>query len=395
MVTNAKWTGRWIFIAVAIGLFCSAESLAKKPPAPPPDDSASCALVTLDDRDGSVRGNVTDLKIVNGIITCVGFVGETDGDQAVVWQVAPSESGYDVTTSYLAEGEFAAAINADGEVVGECRAFDADTQLWLFRGLYWPSAGEASRALGPLPGDNETQPLGINAAGVIVGRSTYKYATYDDNGSVTDVFEEPTAVGWRTDVMDDNGDLVPFVLGNASGNFSAAHDVNECDGAGVAQVVGITEDGPAMWVVDCLTLASTGPARLVPENMTASGPAEGINNAGDACGRNGSLAFRSLADGTYQNLSVPRGATSTANDINNQRLVVGRVWEWTNKGGLSKTYGAMWQADGTRVDLNTFLGNSAWRYIHEGMAIDASGIIAAKGALNADGESCALLMIPK
>ncbi len=35
MVTNAKLMGRWIAIAVAIGLFCSAETLAKKPPSPP------------------------------------------------------------------------------------------------------------------------------------------------------------------------------------------------------------------------------------------------------------------------------------------------------------------------------------------------------------------------
>ncbi len=41
MLRSTKQMGRWIAIAVAIGLFCSWEAQAKKPPKPPGDDSSA------------------------------------------------------------------------------------------------------------------------------------------------------------------------------------------------------------------------------------------------------------------------------------------------------------------------------------------------------------------
>ena len=46
MFTNSKRMGRWIAIAVAIGLFCSWEAQAKKPPKPE-DGGAGYNLVVL------------------------------------------------------------------------------------------------------------------------------------------------------------------------------------------------------------------------------------------------------------------------------------------------------------------------------------------------------------
>ena len=116
-----------------------------------------------------------------------------------------------------------------------------------------------------------------------------------------------------------------------------------------------------------------------------------INDAGDACGNNTALAFRCLANGVFQQLSTPRRAYSWARDINASRQIVGQVFE-PGKG----TFGTLWQADGSRVYLYSFLHHSsAWERIWWGYSITDSGAIAATGALRgAEGnETRALLMI--
>jgi hypothetical protein len=39
--------GRWVAIAMAIGLLCSSQALAKKPPKPPADEGARYDLAVL------------------------------------------------------------------------------------------------------------------------------------------------------------------------------------------------------------------------------------------------------------------------------------------------------------------------------------------------------------
>jgi hypothetical protein len=379
-------------IALAIGAFCSAETEAKKPPQPPAaDDPVSYTLVTLDDREGFVRGLISDVTMIGDSILCVGYLDQTDGDRAVMWAVTPSSSGYDVATNYLTDGEAAFALNANGEAVGVRKMFDAETQLWLSQGLYWPSPDGPPVTLAHLAGDNETEPLGINSAGIIVGRSNHVYETTDANGSVVCNWEY-TAVAWATDVVNGNGELAPVVLGDPS-ESSGAHDVNNCDDTGFAQVVGMADGRPVLWQIDCVTLESTGPTLLVPEDIPAGGPAEAVSDVGDICGTYDMLAFRHLNNGTFEQLSTPRSSTSVANDINDQQTVVGRVWVWNRTGGLRETYGAMWKADGKQVELNDFLGRSGWQHIHQGTAITSPGIIAATGVLEEDHESRALLLI--
>src|SRR3990172_2663273 len=106
----------------------------------------------------------------------------------------------------------------------------------------------------------------INAAGVIVGRSSKKWAAYDPDPPPGQprltVFEANTAVAWRVVGAEIQG---PFVLGPPSPPVDgAADDINECDTEGFAQVVGHTTAGPVGWGVDCLspTLESTGPVSL-------------------------------------------------------------------------------------------------------------------------------------
>ena len=354
-------------------------------------------MVALDARPGYARSIVHDIKVINGTIMCVGLLDEAEGNKAVFWEVATSGSSYDVTTHYLAGGDYAIAMNTSGEAVGACNTFDPLKQLSLIKGLCWTDSGQSPLELAPLNGDTATEPRGINAEGVIVGRSICKYATYDEDGNVDQVFEESRAAAWRIDDVNENGELVPVDLSNGSGLFSAAHDINDCDDcddAKLAQVVGHDEAaaGAVTWVIDCASdpMDSTEPVLLVYHATWHAC----INELGDVGGRRYSLPFRRLADGTFEELSVPRRATGEARDINDQRQVVGQVMQWNPSGGFSGSFGAMWQADGKLVDLDKLLGRSDWRHIHRGNAITSGGIIAAAGLLNADGESRALLMIP-
>ena len=363
--------------------------------------SGGYTLVTLDNRPELAFSWLNDVREVSGSFLCVGNLDGVGGEQAVVWQVTPNGSTYTVTTHYLADGQFADAINAEGEVVGHRSdidaVFDPENVLWLDTGLYWPDRMSSPLSLSPLDGDNGTQAAGINAAGVIVGRSSKKWATYNPapppGQPKLTVFEEVTAVAWRVVGTEIQG---PFVLGPPSPPVEgAAYGINECDTDGVAQVVGNTTAGPVLWEVDCLspTLASTGPVQLVPPSKTSHGAALAINDAGDACGHNTALAFRSLAGGVFQELSTPRGASSKALDINDSRRIVGQVID-PAKG----TFAALWQADGSRIDLNSFLGRTSdWERIWWGTSITANGAIGAIGAKKgtAGNESRALLMIAK
>ena len=54
MLRNTKRMGRWIAIAVAIGLFCCSEATAKKPPKPPGDDGGNGGGVIYFTYDGDL-----------------------------------------------------------------------------------------------------------------------------------------------------------------------------------------------------------------------------------------------------------------------------------------------------------------------------------------------------
>jgi hypothetical protein len=387
-------------LAAAVGLWCLSPSLAKGPGGGG-GGGGGYALVTLDNREGLVLSWVNDVREANGSFVCVGYQMEQDGDKAVAWQVTPSGSGFTVTPHYLDNGWFADAINVHGQIVGDRADIDqvfgppeAEEPLWLRTGLYWPDRDSPPLSLPPLAGDNGTEAAGINAAGVIVGRSSNKWATYNPNPLPGEpkltIFGESTVVAWRVVGSEIEG---PFALGSPSAG--AAYDINECDADGFAQVAGNTTAGAVLWEVDCLspTLASTGPVSLVPPNKTAHGAARAINDAGDACGDNTALAFRYPAGGVFQELSTPRNAYSEARDINDSRQVVGQVFE-PGKG----TFAALWQTDGSRVYLYRFLGRTSdWERIWWGTSITANGTIGAVGAKKGTGgnDSRALLMIAK
>ncbi len=127
-------------------------------------DSAEYTIVTLDERPGDHPGWVRDVVKIGDDWYCPGLMDEKVGNQivdswAVVWQVSPSGSSYTVTTHELAAGDFAAAMNEWGEIIGSNG----------FSGLYWSSLTATPLVLPPLASGSVTEPYGINADGVIVG----------------------------------------------------------------------------------------------------------------------------------------------------------------------------------------------------------------------------------
>lgn len=351
--------------------------------------------VTLDVRAGQVDSFPSDVQESNSTILCVGSLWQTGDNSAVLWRATPGGSGYTVETCLLATGKEATAVNSHEEVVGNTSSFDAASQLWMALGLYWPTSSATPLALPALSGDNGTRADGLNDAGVIVGSSINKYATYKPDGTVDAVFEEPTAVAWRVVLVGGTPEILgPFALDS---HWSGASDINETDAGGVAQVVGITAQGPSGWDVSCqadgqLTVLA-GPYSLVPPEYQGWGGATGINNFGDACGKAvGAVAFRTSSDGLFEELSTPRNGYSEASDINDTGQTVGQVRD-PRKG----TYGVLWAPDGSQLNLNSALGRSSnWRRIWNARSITAGGTISARGALDTDsGNGRALLLIPQ
>ena len=78
MFRDPKKKGRWIAIAVAIGLVCSAAAVAKKPPKPPADDGAGYDLVVLAPDVQMTGSYAYDLDEAGNV---VGTYSDSDGER--------------------------------------------------------------------------------------------------------------------------------------------------------------------------------------------------------------------------------------------------------------------------------------------------------------------------
>ena len=369
--------------ALAVAFFATAQLLAKPP--------AANKTVALDVRPGDARSVVSAVEIIDGKIVCAGGQEGDDEYQAVLWEVTAAGAGYDVTTYDLVGGQYAVAMNSSGEAVGVYDTLNQDL-LYVTRGLCWTDPGAEPIQLSPLYGDSGVEPHAINAAGVILGRSLHKYRTLDEEGNDI-VVETITAAAWRIGEVNAQGELVAVDLSNGSEEVSTAFDINDCDGAGMGQVVGFDgfAGGTVTWDLDC----SNGlPVPAGPQLLVYHGIKSRINNLGDVSGERYNLPYRLLADGTFEELSVPRRATARICDINDQRQVVGQVSLWNRSGGFVGNFGALWRADGKLIDLDTLVGRD-WFDIYRGKAITSNGIIAAEGAQTADSGVRAMLIIPQ
>ena len=118
MFRNPKRMGRWIAIAVAIGLFCSWQALAKKPDKPPGGGGGAAYTIVpfLPPDFASTSSSVEDLSDEGYVVGVV----EVDGGglQAVHLDVATG-----VYTS-LQDGIRANGVNDHNETVGVMQSDD-------------------------------------------------------------------------------------------------------------------------------------------------------------------------------------------------------------------------------------------------------------------------------
>jgi hypothetical protein len=238
--------GRWIAIAVAIGLVCSSQALAKKPP------EQQWTTVTLN-TDPGVSSKPFDINDAGDVVGELRFT--SGGSLAVLWEV----SGTTVVEHVLADGTMATGVNELQQVVGECATGAA----------YWASVNSEPVAL-PAAGDHVySDAYQLNDDGVIVGLSAGSDGKW-------------YPVAWR--VVD--GEVTGFLLLPGGEGYAAGLTSN--DDLGVAVIAGAANFRPVTWEVrsgpDGQLSLVDGPHDVDPDAL-GYGNALGINELGDVCGQ--------------------------------------------------------------------------------------------------------------
>jgi len=368
MFRNLKRTGRWLAIAVTIGLLCSAGALAKKPPKPPGDDSAGYTIVPfLPPNFASVWSEVTDLNDQGHVVGVAGL--ESGGAQAVHLDLTTG-----VYTS-LQDGWRAEGVNNLNQTVGVTETGH------LLLAAFWSSPSAEPVPLLPLVGDVTSYALAVNDAGIVVGWSWDFVCNLARN------------VVWRV-VVDEN-EIVhvdgPVELPPLNAGVSTlARDINRVVG-GTAQVVGDSGNQAVVWTIELDpeygTLVAPGAPTPVGTPGASWSIGWGINNLADVCGCMDSdsvawdIPFAALAGQEAQPLDVPRGTLNgSANDINDRREIVGWV-EVLYRGfktGPGRLYAYLWK-DGKSTDLNKEISPQSGWDLSEATVISNEGIIGGSG----------------
>jgi probable HAF family extracellular repeat protein len=385
MFRHAKGMGRWLAIAVTIGLLCCSQALAKKPPTPPSGSGPAYTIMPFFPPDlESVRSQVTDL---NELGHAVGFA-----------ELENSPAGYravhlDITTGVyteLQDGGYAGGVNNLNQIAG-----------WILSGghyvpAFWNDPSATPVELPLLPGDTYGFADMINDAGIITG--------YSNNEN-----SQGGGVIWRVSVDVDGGLSVdgPLPLAPLPGDAEAwTVDLNELvDGS--CQVAGTSNPGDGVyaavfWTVDVnedgvltqpgLPLGVGSLGLLEPTYSQASG----INDLGDVCGLSDKVPFVALAGETAQPLPVPRNTQwGNATDINNFGEIVGQLDIYKTKGfidGPGNFHAYLWK-NGEMIDLETQIDlESGWDRLWAAHVINDAGVIAGRGRF--DVESRGFLLIP-
>ncbi len=160
MFRNPKQMGRWSIIAMAIGLVCSAEALAKKPVKPPKppgggDEKLSYSVIPLAEDPvfvDSFAGDINDLDQVVGMVrdvndrvlaacwTTTGLDGQTPSSTLYKLTLFGGENGMGVANEVNDSGQIVGAGSAGGDWVG----------------LYWQDFSAVPLELPPLEGHYES-----------------------------------------------------------------------------------------------------------------------------------------------------------------------------------------------------------------------------------------------
>jgi len=384
MLRNLKQLGRWLAIAVAIGLVGCAVALAAKPVKPVTPAYSIVPFVSpfpAPDGYSSARSWVEDL---NDCGQAVGVEEFSSGSSPKVYRALHLDIATNIYT-LLPDASFARGVNNLDQIVGTRTLSDG-----RLVGMFWKAPDAAPVDLPPLvaPGHTQSAALAINDAGVVVGVSSN-----DDRSSAS-------AAVWIVKVEGDAVSVhgpweLPPLDDDARG---CAEDLNEVIG-GCCQVTGDTGQSyeAVVWTVFVDgTTATPGPVVSLVENHAWS-VGSAINDSGDVCGLvsvdNKSMPFVAPEDQTAQPLPVPRNTEyGHAYDINNLGEVVGTLRILVKGGWFSREFAYLWK-DGAMIDLETQIDcDSGWG-LGGAYRINDAGIIAGHGG-SLDFQSHGFLLIP-
>jgi hypothetical protein len=364
MFTDPRRVGRWIAIALAIGLFCFSQALAKKPDNPGGGGSKgpSYSIVQLDDAGGAyVYGWPRDINNLGQIVGSVDEGSPFQNRQAAYWQISTADGGIQSTLSLLSAGITAHGINNLGEIVGQ--GTDVDGRLV---GMYWAGPDAAPVVLPPLPGHDRSSGLGINDHGVVCGRS------------VIAGVGPSRAVAWRVNWIDGTPTVSEPVELPAPEGESSAYSINDNDADGIAEIAGSVDvsSTSVVWAVQSQPNGSLIAAPL-PEVLDGNATAWGINNGGTVCGERDAHAVV-WSGGSSHPLNEPRKgvALSYAYDVNDDGMIVG-----IGGPGIVDRRAVFWpSASDKMVFLDDFLGrNSPFTLLTDAEAVNDLGEIVGRG----------------
>ena len=281
MFKNTNHLGRWIVIAVAIGLVCSSATLAKKPPKPPGGGGGggggpSYRIIALDTDDGfgsPLAGYAYDINFARLVVGSVGGaaawwnITESDGELQSEWQF--------LTTPPPARSR-AYACNEWGETVGS--AWDGETLGNEFgTALYW-STPHSSPAELPAPLDLSVAE-DINFESVICG--------YSRSGNEMRALAWSQVDGqWQALELQTVGDPIIDEDGSPLPGSAYAQAISDADSeTGRITIAGRSNENAVLWKV---SLDQTGLIAETEVTMLESGTARSearcLNNSGTAFG---------------------------------------------------------------------------------------------------------------
>lgn len=298
------------------------------------------------------------------------------------------------------------AISPSGQVVG-----DAENNLQAF---FW-SSSQGLRGLPHVPGGKYSVAMGISAAGLVAGYSTYnsiesEHAVLWVNGKVQDLGTLSGGTQSWANAINASGQVVggsdsaktqpnAFIWSRTmglldlgvlpKGFYSDALALNS-----LGQVVGYSNTIGGNW--DAFSWSkSTGMKDLgtLDSGKSTGAVANGVNDSGQivgnsTCGSSCIHAALWTASGIEDLGTLPGSSISSANGINNQGQVVG---EATLSAGGGHAF--VWSQVAGMQDLNTLIpANSGWT-LTWAFAINDNGQISGQGEIN--GQTHAYLLTPQ
>ena len=374
MFRNLKLMGRWIAIALGIGLVCCAQASAKKPPPEPEEPSGGYTIIPF--APDGVQFDSNGIFGLNDAGDVVGVVGTADG-----------QSSYHLdldTGTYTPLPGRVWSLNGYGDIVGTVSANDETTD-----GYYLSAPGAEPVLLTPLlEGDLWVYAYGINDLRVIVGCSAGTSGV--------------TAVIWRPILNEDGTWSVdgPVPLLPLDGDTSSeAIDINDPIAGGPFEILGSSDSQAVIWTVD---LNADG-TLSVPSDAVSLGTFDGapvrgyaINSWGDICGSSSpSLPIYRPFDGPVQSLNVVRNTSwGRAMDVNDLGQCVGQI-ETVSRSNAHYLSAYFWERpDADPIDLKKLIDKDSGWSLSYANYINNNGAIAGNGYYNGVQTWAGFIMVP-